>query len=126
MLDELDLILRWFIDDVRTAVPGSKALFCDEGGGRIHRGTIRNRLRHLLELEAPPGRPTGSARTRCATRAPPTTTSGAWIWSPSSRCSATGMWAPRCGMSRPSATFIEDAYRRAVSSTLGELRRSRR
>jgi integrase/recombinase XerD len=27
------------------------ALFCDEGGGRIHRGTIRNRLASLLEME---------------------------------------------------------------------------
>jgi integrase/recombinase XerD len=25
-------------------------LFCDEGGGRIHRGTIRSRLAYLLEL----------------------------------------------------------------------------
>src|SRR6266705_2634039 len=51
MLDGLDLILRWFTDDVRTRFPGSAALFCDEGGGRLHRGTIRNRLRHLLDLE---------------------------------------------------------------------------
>lgn len=29
MLDQLDLILRWFVDDVRTKLPGSKALFCD-------------------------------------------------------------------------------------------------
>jgi len=54
MLDHLDLILRWFGDDVRTKLPESKALFCDEGGGPIHRGTIRNRLRHLLLLEACP------------------------------------------------------------------------
>ena len=31
----------------------SKALFCDEGGGPIHRGTVRNRLRHLLTWRAP-------------------------------------------------------------------------
>ncbi|MCA1701511.1 MAG: tyrosine-type recombinase/integrase, partial [Actinobacteria bacterium] len=55
MLDGLDLILRWFVDDVRTRFAESKALFCDEGGGRLHRGTIRNRLHHLLEQE---GRPT--------------------------------------------------------------------
>ena len=30
---------------------GDGGLFCDEGGGRIHRGTIRNRLACLLELE---------------------------------------------------------------------------
>jgi integrase/recombinase XerD len=50
----LDLILRWFTDDVRTRFPASAALFCDEGGGRLHRGAIRNRLRHLLDLEGRP------------------------------------------------------------------------
>ena len=38
MLDQLDLILRWFVDDVRPKLPESNALFCDEGGGAIHRG----------------------------------------------------------------------------------------
>lgn len=55
MLDHLDLVLRWFVDDVRPRMADSAALFCDEGGGAIHRGTIRNRLRHLLELEGCPG-----------------------------------------------------------------------
>lgn len=55
MLDQLDLVLRWFVDDIRPRFPDSKALFCDEGGGAMHRGTIRNRLHHLLELEAYPG-----------------------------------------------------------------------
>src|SRR5713226_4359882 len=32
-------------------------------------------------------------------RAPPGTMSVAWTWSRSSRCSGTGMWGPRCGMS---------------------------
>ena len=54
MLDQLDLVLRWFVDDVRPKMPSSKALFCDEGGGPIHRGTVRNRLRYLLELEGGP------------------------------------------------------------------------
>jgi integrase/recombinase XerD len=43
MLDGLDLILRWFTDDVRTRFAASAALSCDQGGGRLHRGTIRNR-----------------------------------------------------------------------------------
>lgn len=54
MLDQLDLILRWLLDDVRPRLGDSTALFCDEGGGPIRRGTIRNRLRHLLELEGRP------------------------------------------------------------------------
>jgi site-specific recombinase XerD/DNA-binding Xre family transcriptional regulator len=51
MLDGLDLILRWYLDEIRPRMGDGPALFCDEGGGRIHRGTIRNRLACLLELE---------------------------------------------------------------------------
>jgi integrase/recombinase XerD len=47
MLDHVDLVLRWYLDDVRPAMGDSAALFCDEGGGVLHRGTIRNRLRAL-------------------------------------------------------------------------------
>ena len=87
MLDGLDLMLRWFLDDVRPRFGVGPVLFCDESGGRIHRGTIRNRLGHLMELEAPTGsesptRSASSARTRCGGPAPPTTTSVAWIWLP--------------------------------------------
>ena len=47
MLDQLDLIVRWFVDDIR---PGdSKSLFCGKGSGPIHWRTIRYRLRRLLE-----------------------------------------------------------------------------
>ena len=51
MLDGLDLILHWYLDEIRPRMGEGPALFCDEGGGRIHRGTIRNRLAYLLELE---------------------------------------------------------------------------
>jgi len=51
MLDGLDLIVRWYLDEIRPRMGDGPALFCDEGGGRIHRGTIRNRLACLLELE---------------------------------------------------------------------------
>ena len=98
MLDGLDLQLRWFVDDVRGRFPGSAALFCDESGGQLATGTVRNRLRHLMKLEGlPPA--TGSLRIRCAGPARPTTTSAAWTWSRSSRCSGTGPWRPRCGTS---------------------------
>ena len=52
MLDGLDLILRWYLDDVRPRLPAGLALFPDQSGGRLHRGSVRNRLAHLLELEA--------------------------------------------------------------------------
>ena len=98
MLDGLDLQLRWFVDDVRGRFPGSAALFCDESGGQLATGTVRNRLRHLMKLEGQPAA-TGSPRIRCAGPARPTTTSAAWTWSRSSRCSGTGPWRPRCGTS---------------------------
>ena len=34
--------------------PDSPVLFADESGGALHRGTIRNRLRYLMELEGRP------------------------------------------------------------------------
>lgn len=54
MLDGVDLVLRWFLDDVRGRFPVSEVLFCDESGGRMAAGTIRNRLRHLMNVEGCP------------------------------------------------------------------------
>ncbi|MEV6126387.1 site-specific integrase [Streptomyces violaceusniger] len=54
LLDGLDLMLRWFLEDVRSKFPDSPVLFADESGGSLHRGTIRNRLRYLMELEGRP------------------------------------------------------------------------
>ena len=51
MLDGLDLILGWYLAEIAPRLGEGPALFCDEGGGRISRGTIRNRLAHLLDLE---------------------------------------------------------------------------
>ena len=120
MLDGLDLILRWFTDDVRTRFPASPALFCDEGGGRLHRGTIRNRLRHLLDLE---GRPAAdrftphTLRHACATHNYERGVDLVAIQQ------LLGHWQIGTTMRyvSPSATFVEDAYRRAVSGTLGKL-----
>ncbi|MFD7379702.1 tyrosine-type recombinase/integrase [Streptomyces mirabilis] len=54
MLDGLDLVLRWFLKEVRPKFPDSAVLFADESGGSLHRGTVRNRLRYLMELEGRP------------------------------------------------------------------------
>src|ERR1700721_3956480 len=43
MLDGLDLILRWYLDDVRGRFPDSPVLFADESGGSLHPGTVRHR-----------------------------------------------------------------------------------
>lgn len=120
MLDQLDLILRWFTDDVRPRLGESKALFCDEGGGSIHRGTIRNRLRHLLELEGGPPEERFSPhglRHACATHNYERGVDLVAIQQ------MLGHWHVGTTMRyvTPSATFIEDAYRRAVSTTLEEL-----
>ena len=120
MLDGLDLILRWFIDEVRPRFGDGPALFCDEGGGRLHRGTIRNRLRYLLELEGAGEQVRFSPhglRHACATRNYERGVDLVAIQQ------MLGHWHVGTTMRyvTPSATFIEDAYRRAVSDTLTRL-----
>ncbi len=120
MLDGLDLMLRWFITDVRAKFPDSPVLFADESGGALHRGTIRNRLRYLMQLE---GRPVTerfsphALRRACATHNYERGVDLVAIQQ------LLGHWTVSSTMRyvRPSATFIEDAYRRAVTSTLAEL-----
>lgn len=116
----LDLVLRWFLEDVRCKFPESPVLFADESGGSLHRGTTRNRLRYQMDLE---GRPTSERfspyvlRRACATRN-------------YERCvdlvavqQMLGHWTVSSTMRhvRPSATFIEDARQRAVAGALAEL-----
>jgi integrase/recombinase XerD len=120
MLDGVDLVLRWFLTDVRPKFPDSPVLFADESGGPLHRGTIRNRLRYLMELE---GRPLTdrfsphALRRACATHNYERGVDLVAIQQ------LLGHWTVSSTMRyvRPSATFIEDAYRRAVASTLAEL-----
>ena len=127
MLDGLDLILRWYLEEIRPRLGDGPALFCDEGGGRIHRGTIRNRLACLLDLEqaaagggGEPGRVRFSPhalRHACATRNYERGVDLVAIQQ------MLGHWHVGTTMRyvTPSATFIEDAYRRAVSGTLAGL-----
>jgi integrase/recombinase XerD len=120
MLDGLDLILHWFLDDVRGRFPDTAVLFCDESGGPLHRGTIRNRLRRLMQVE---GRPVAewfsphALRRACATHNYERGMDLVAIQQ------MLGHWTVGSTMRyvRPSATFIEDAYRRAVSGTLSML-----
>jgi integrase len=124
MLDGLDLILRWYLDEIRPRMGDGPALFCDEGGGRIHRGTIRNRLACLLELEQAAAVARGvlgrfsphALRHACAT----SYERGVDLVAIQQML---GHWHVGTTMRyvTPSATFIEDAYRRAVSGALAEL-----
>ena len=122
MLDGLDLVLGWFLHDVRGKFPDSPVLFPDESGGDLHRGTIRNRLRHLMELEGRPATEWFSPhalRRACATHNYERGVDLVAIQQ------LLGHWTVSSTMRyvRPSATFIEDAYRRAVTTTLTELTR---
>jgi len=120
MLDQVDLILRWYLEDVRPRMADSKALFCDEGGGVLHRGTIRNRLRYLLEMEGGPAEERFSPhglRHACATHNYERGVDLVAIQQ------MLGHWHVGTTMRyvTPSATFIEDAYKRAISTTLADL-----
>lgn len=50
----IGLVLRWFLEDVWPTSPDSTVLFADESVGPLHRGTISNRLRYLMQLEGRP------------------------------------------------------------------------
>lgn len=55
MLDDVGLILRWYLDEVRPRFRSEgPVLFCDEGGGPMNSGSIRNRLAHLCQAEVAP------------------------------------------------------------------------
>ncbi|CAG7580112.1 tyrosine-type recombinase/integrase [Rhodococcus opacus] len=120
MLDGLDLVLRWYLDDVRGRFPDSSVLLCDESGGRMAAATIRNRLRHLMSVE---GRPEAEwfsphgMRRACATHNYERGVDLVAIQQ------LLGHWTVASTMRyvRPSETFIEDAYQRAISATLTEL-----
>jgi len=120
MLDGLDLVLRWFLADVRIRFPDSPVLFADESGGPLHRGTIRNRLRHLMELE---GRPRSEWFSPHALRRAAATHNYERGVDLVAIQQLLGHWTVGSTMRyvRPSATFIEDAYRRAVNTTVTEL-----
>ena len=120
MLDHVDLVLRWYLDDVRPAMGDSAALFCDEGGGVLHRGTIRNRLRALLALE---GRPETEWFSPHGLRHACATTNYERGVDLVAIQQMLGHWHAGTTMRyvTPSATFIEDAYRRATSNTLAAL-----
>lgn len=120
MLDGLDLILRWYVTEIRPRFPDGPALLCDEGGGRLHRGTIRNRLRYLHGLEGVSADERFSPhglRHACATRNYERGVDLVAIQQ------MLGHWHVGTTMRyvTPSSTFIEDAYRRAVSDTLAGL-----
>jgi integrase/recombinase XerD len=120
MLDHLDLILRWYLDDVRPHLPDGPVLFPDQSGGQLHRGSVRNRLAHLLDIEDGPaeGRFSPHAlRRACATHNYERGMDLVAIQQ------LLGHWAVGTTMKyvSPSATFIEDAYRHAISTTLSQL-----
>ena len=102
MLDGLDLILRWYLDEIRPRLGEGAALFCDEGGGRIPprhdpkspglpAGNWNGRRTPTLTAEARFS--PHMLRHACATR----TMSAVSTSSRSNKCSAIGMSEPQCG-----------------------------
>ncbi len=120
LLDGLDRVLVWYLDDVRDRFTDGPVLFVDEAGQRMAAGSVRNRLRHLMILE---GRPESDwfsphgLRRACATHNYERGVDLVAIQQ------LLGHWTVASTMRyvRPSETFIEDAYQRAISATLGEL-----
>lgn len=122
MLDDLGLIFHWYLTEVRPRfkVPGP-VLFCDEGGGQLNSGSIRNRLAHLCEEEGRPVHERFSPhglRHACATRNYERGIDLVAIQQ------MLGRWNVVTTMRYVtlSATFVEDAYRRAISTTLTNLK----
>jgi integrase/recombinase XerD len=121
MLDDVALILGWYLEEVRPRfrVQGP-VLFCDEGGGVMNSGSIRNRLAHLCHEEGRPAHEQFSPhglRHACATRNYERGVDLVAIQQ------MLGHWNVGTTMRyvTPSATFVEDAYRRALSVTLAGL-----
>jgi integrase/recombinase XerD len=99
-------------------------LFCDEAGGMMAFGTIRNRLAYLQQLEHAPVEERFSPhalRRACATRNYERGVDLVAIQQ------MLGHWHVGTTMRyvQPSSTFVEDAYVRAVSDTLAELEREK-
>lgn len=120
LLDGLDLILGWYLAEVRPRFKDGPALFCDEAGGAIHRGTVGNRLRQLLASEGAGSEGHFSPhdlRHACATHNYERGVDLIAIQQ------LLGHWQIGTTMRyvTPSSTFIEDAYRRALSSNLADL-----
>ncbi|WP_245727840.1 tyrosine-type recombinase/integrase [Streptomyces vietnamensis] len=55
MLEGLDRILAWYLQDVRPLFPATAPLFCDEDGQALKADTVRDRLARLLDLEGAGG-----------------------------------------------------------------------
>jgi site-specific recombinase XerD len=111
--------MRWFLDEARPHFRGDRVIvFCDQGGGQLNSGSIRNRLASLLDAEGRPDHerftPHG-LRHGCATRNYERGVDLVAIQQ------MLGHWHVGTTMRyvTPSSTFVEDAYRRAITEHPG-------
>ncbi len=120
---QLDELLRWYLAEARPLFrEKGPVLFCDQAGGVMAFGTIRNRLAYLQQLEDAPVEERFSPhalRRACATRNYERGVDLVAIQQ------MLGHWHVGTTMRyvQPSSTFVEDAYVRAISDTLAELER---
>ena len=118
MLDGVDAVLRWYLDDVRPLFsPTCDALWVVQDGSRMTVSTLQNRLTKLTDAAGVDRFSPHDLRRACATH---NYERGVDLIAIQQML---GHWHIGTTMRyvTPSATFIEDAYRRAISSTLADL-----
>lgn len=118
MLDGTAAVLRWYVDDVRALfAPVDDALWVTQSGGRMTASTLHNQLARLLEAEGGERFSPHDLRRACATHNYERGVDLVAIQQ------MLGHWHIGTTMRyvTPSATFIEDAYRRAIADTIGQL-----
>jgi site-specific recombinase XerD len=118
MLDGVDAVLRWYLQDVRPLFsPTCDALWVVQDGSRMTVSTLQNRLTKLTDAAGVDRFSPHDLRRACATH---NYERGVDLIAIQQML---GHWHIGTTMRyvTPSATFIEDAYRRAISSTLADL-----
>ena len=118
MLDATPDVLRWYVEDVRPLFsPDGDALWVVQHGGRMTGSTLQNELARMLDIEGGDRFSPHDLRRACATHNYERGVDLVAIQQ------MLGHWHIGTTMRyvMPSATFIEDAYRRAISDTLDYL-----
>jgi site-specific recombinase XerD len=96
MLDQLDLVLRWYVTDVRPRFGEGRRCSATRAAAGCTRAASATGSPTCSSWRAG-RRPRASPPMGCVMPARPATTSAGWTWWRSSSCWATGTSAPPCG-----------------------------